>query len=78
MLELRLTSSKIGEREYDLMQVLGELSNLKRLFLVDDAYLGRKLSCKVSAFPQLHELELNDLQSLEEWVMEEGSMARLN
>ncbi|KAK8662502.1 hypothetical protein V6N13_092075 [Hibiscus sabdariffa] len=61
----------------DSMGVLEKLPCLRLLILQDDAYEGSKMICSANGFPQLHSLEMYNLEELEEWEIEEGAMPHL-
>ncbi|KAL8138741.1 hypothetical protein V2J09_004742 [Rumex salicifolius] len=61
----------------DPMEILGKLPNLKIVWLWN-AYLGRQMICRNGMFPKLEYLMLSCLLHLEDWVIEEGAMPRLN
>ncbi|KAG6667299.1 putative disease resistance protein At1g50180 [Carya illinoinensis] len=72
--QLKLKETQLEE---DPMLILEKLSNLKILHLAHQAYTGKKMICSVRGFPQLQSLILNELNGLEEWEVEEGSMPML-
>ncbi|XP_050233480.1 probable disease resistance RPP8-like protein 2 [Mercurialis annua] len=74
LMELTLSASGLGE---DPMQTLEKLPNLKILILLLGSYTGKKMLCKCGGFPKLEVFKLKKLVQLEEWNMEEGSMAWL-
>ncbi|GAB4837779.1 hypothetical protein Ancab_039631 [Ancistrocladus abbreviatus] len=61
----------------DPMAAAGRLGQLKALSLWFNVYIGAKMTCNVASFPQLEELNLECLNTLEEWRVEEGAMPRL-
>ncbi|KFK35945.1 hypothetical protein AALP_AA4G058700 [Arabis alpina] len=60
----------------DPFLVLEKLPNLKILQLFEGSFMGSTLSCSRDGFPQLHSLTLSQLENLEEWTVEDGSMMR--
>ncbi|CAF2095183.1 unnamed protein product [Brassica napus] len=60
--------------EDDPLQILEKLLHLKSVKLTDFSFVGRKMVCSKGGFPQLCKLEIWDLNELEEWIVEEGSM----
>ncbi|KAA8522954.1 hypothetical protein F0562_009377 [Nyssa sinensis] len=68
--------------EDDPMETLKKLPKLKILILGVDSYKGRRMVCSGGLadhnFIQLEELEIVGLVSLEELIVEEGGMPRLN
>ncbi|XP_039139866.1 disease resistance protein RPP8-like [Dioscorea cayenensis subsp. rotundata] len=61
----------------DPLVTLGKLDNLQVLVLYNDAFVGREMVCLEKGFPQLKRLEFGDLDSLEEWKIEDEAMPRL-
>ncbi|VVB07191.1 unnamed protein product [Arabis nemorensis] len=59
--------------EEDPLPILEKLLHLKSAELSYHAFVGRRMVCSKGGFPQLCELIL-ELDELEEWVVEEGSM----
>ncbi|KAA8546863.1 hypothetical protein F0562_003292 [Nyssa sinensis] len=59
------------------MVILGKLPNLRILRLLQDSYIGSKMVCSADGFPQLEILELNGLEELEDWRVEETAMPTL-
>ncbi|GAB4837754.1 hypothetical protein Ancab_039626 [Ancistrocladus abbreviatus] len=74
LVELSLFGSKTCN---DPMAAAGRLGQLKALSLWFNVYIGAKMTCNVASFPQLEELNLEFLNTLEEWRVEEGVMPRL-
>ncbi|KAK4421494.1 putative disease resistance protein [Sesamum alatum] len=64
--------------ENDPMEILERLPMLKKLRLLDQAFVGSKMVCHASGFPQLRYLLLAGLPHLEEWKVEEGAMPNLS
>ncbi|VVB07170.1 unnamed protein product [Arabis nemorensis] len=60
--------------EEDPLPILEKLLHLKSAELLKGAFVGRRMVCSKGGFPQLCELYIFDLNELEEWVVEEGSM----
>ncbi|VYS49439.1 unnamed protein product [Arabidopsis thaliana] len=74
-----LTSISLGYccLEKDPMPTLERLVHLKEITL-GDSFGGRIMVCAGSGFPQLHKLQLSELDGLEEWIVEDGSMPLLH
>ncbi|KAL0693654.1 hypothetical protein Bca4012_060834 [Brassica carinata] len=76
----RLTSLHLvrsGLKE-DPMPILEKLVHLKDVTLDGSgSFSGRRMVCLRGGFPQLQKLRLWELEELEEWIVEEGSMPRL-
>ncbi|GMP49087.1 hypothetical protein CsSME_00016192 [Camellia sinensis var. sinensis] len=67
--------SKIKE---DPMPELGEfLPRLNMLRLFADSFVGEKMNCLGGGFPKLRVLKLWMLETLKEWIVEEGAMPEL-
>jgi ribosomal protein L37E len=64
--------------EEDPMPTLERLVHLKELQLLFRSFSGRIMVCAGSGFPQLHKLKLSELDGLEEWIVEDGSMPQLH
>ncbi|KAL9860446.1 putative disease resistance protein RF45 [Arabidopsis thaliana] len=60
----------------DPIPTLERLVHLKELSL--SKLCGRIMVCTGGGFPQLHKLDLSELDGLEEWIVEDGSMPRLH
>ncbi|KAF8101775.1 hypothetical protein N665_0201s0094 [Sinapis alba] len=60
--------------EEDPLQILQKLLHLKSVELYESAFVGRKMVCSKGGFPQLCKLEIWNLDDLEEWIVEEGSI----
>nr|AGT37269.1 RPP7 [Arabidopsis thaliana]AGT37271.1 RPP7 [Arabidopsis thaliana] len=60
----------------DPIPTLERLVHLKELSLSE--LCGRIMVCTGGGFPQLHKLDLSELDGLEEWIVEDGSMPRLH
>ncbi|CAL5334376.1 unnamed protein product [Camellia sinensis] len=72
---LTLSMSKIKE---DPMPELGEfLPQLNMLRLFADSFVGKKMNCLGGGFPKLRVLKLWMLETLKEWIVEEGAMPEL-
>ena len=56
------------------MLTLGKLPNLRALKLINNAYIGRKITCSSGAFSRLEILRLNGLTDLKELIVEESAM----
>ncbi|PIN06449.1 Apoptotic ATPase [Handroanthus impetiginosus] len=67
-----------SEIEGDVMQVLGNFPMLKFLALGLNAFIGTKMICHDTAFPQLKHLSLLGLPNLEKWEVEKGAMPNLS
>ncbi|KAL0286128.1 UNVERIFIED_CONTAM: putative disease resistance protein [Sesamum calycinum] len=63
--------------EEDPMEVLEKLPMLRELTFWNHAYVGRKMVCSASGFPNLTSLMLSSLGNLEEWRVEERAMPNL-
>ena len=74
LLKLSLEDCEIQK---DPMFILEKLPNLRALRLLGLSYVGDKLTCSSSGFPQLQSLKLNSLFTLKELIIEEGAMPRL-
>nr|QHZ07990.1 RPP7a [Arabidopsis thaliana] len=61
----------------DPLPILERLVHLKELKF-HSSFSGRIMVCAGSGFPQLHKLNLSELDGLEEWIVEDGSMPRLH
>ncbi|XP_039118719.1 disease resistance protein RPP8-like [Dioscorea cayenensis subsp. rotundata] len=73
LVELRLLGSGL---EQDPMATLEKLPCLKYLKLFS-AYRGKQMICSATGFPQLLSLEIQHLNELEEWKIEEKAMSCL-
>ncbi|THG00960.1 hypothetical protein TEA_001363 [Camellia sinensis var. sinensis] len=72
---LTLSMSKIKE---DPMPELGQfLPQLNILRLFADSFVGEKMNCLGGGFPKLRVLKLWTLETLKEWIVEEGAMPEL-
>ncbi|XP_027165905.1 putative inactive disease susceptibility protein LOV1 [Coffea eugenioides] len=67
-----------SELDQDPMPTLGNLPNLRILVLEVEAYLGKKLHCSDTGFPELRSLKLSKLYNLEEWEVDEGALQKLS
>ncbi|KAK4406732.1 putative disease resistance protein [Sesamum angolense] len=74
MISLVLSESNIKK---DPMEILGQLPMLQNLWLWNDAYVGKRMVCRATGFPQLKLLAFDSLYNLEEWRVEEGAMPNL-
>ncbi|KAK4425250.1 putative disease resistance protein RXW24L [Sesamum alatum] len=72
---LSLENTKIEE---DPMKILEKLPMLRKLNLGTNAYMGRKMVCGATGFPQLIHLWLEGLPNLAEWRVEKGAMPKLS
>nr|ABW24151.1 LOV1 [Arabidopsis thaliana]ABW24164.1 LOV1 [Arabidopsis thaliana] len=63
--------------EEDPIPILERLLHLKSVILTFGAFVGRRMVCSKGGFPQLCFLKLEELEELEEWIVEEGSMPLL-
>ncbi|GAB4837003.1 hypothetical protein Ancab_039545 [Ancistrocladus abbreviatus] len=61
----------------DPMAAVGRLCQLKSLLLNSYAYIGAEMTCNAGSFPQLEELTIFNLDNLEEWRVEKGTMPQL-
>ena len=61
----------------DPMLTLGKLPNLRALKLIDNAYIGKEITCSSGAFPRLEFLGLNGLANLKELIVEESALPSL-
>ncbi|XP_058112039.1 probable disease resistance protein RF9 [Magnolia sinica] len=66
-----------SQLERDQIGTLEMLPNLRRLCLFSRSYVGKEMVCSVGGFPLLDYLTIYDLDELEEWRVEEGSMPNL-
>ncbi|KAL7264622.1 hypothetical protein ACSBR1_002560 [Camellia fascicularis] len=72
---LTLSMSKIKE---DPMSELGKcLPQLNILRLFADSFVGEKMNCLGGGFPKLRVLKLWMLETLNEWIVEEGALPEL-
>ncbi|WCJ41322.1 Disease resistance protein (CC-NBS-LRR class) family [Euphorbia peplus] len=74
LIELTLSASGL---EDDPMQTLDKLPELKILRLYSKAFSGTRMFCSSGGFPKLQMLKLWELENLEAWDMEEGSLPHL-
>ncbi|KAL0348072.1 UNVERIFIED_CONTAM: putative disease resistance protein RXW24L [Sesamum angustifolium] len=74
LISLVLSESNIKK---DPMEILGQLPMLQNLWLWNDAYVGKRMVCRATGFPQLKLLAFDSLYNLEEWRVEEGAMPNL-
>ncbi|KAL0313471.1 UNVERIFIED_CONTAM: putative disease resistance RPP8-like protein 2 [Sesamum radiatum] len=74
VVNLILSESNIKK---DPMEILGKLPVLQNLWLWNDAYVGKRMVCRATGFPQLRLLSFDCLYNLEEWRVEEGAMPNL-
>ncbi|XP_074359562.1 putative disease resistance protein At1g50180 [Apium graveolens] len=63
---------------HDPMPVLEKLPMLRILKLKIASFVGKKMKCSATGFPQLTHLELCQLDELEKWEVEEGSIPNLS
>ena len=75
LVKLELKDSMLDNE--DPMVTIGALAHLKFLKLLN-SYLGIVFICKMSSFPMLQELYLENLPSLNTWIIENGAMPCLN
>ena len=61
----------------DPMLTLGKLPNLRALKLINNAYIGRKITCSSEAFSRLEFLRLNGLPNLKKLIVEESALPSL-
>ncbi|KAK4478620.1 hypothetical protein RD792_014109 [Penstemon davidsonii] len=69
--KLTLRNSALKE---DPMTILEKLPNLHFLSLRKNAVIGNRVRCSAQGFARLRSIEFQGLMSLEEWIIEEGSM----
>ena len=74
---LKILTLSGSQLKKDPMPILGQLPHLEILRLRRDSYLGTRMTCLDSGFPELRKLKLWMLNNLEEWIMKNGSMPRL-
>ncbi|XP_051129264.1 probable disease resistance RPP8-like protein 2 [Andrographis paniculata] len=72
--KLTLRTNRLNE---DPMATLEKLSNLYSLILRKNVFEVKQIRCTPQGFPQLTNLELQGLTSLESWTIEEGAMPNL-
>ncbi|KAL3506329.1 hypothetical protein ACH5RR_031711 [Cinchona calisaya] len=75
LIELVLERTNISA---DPMETLEKLPNLQKLWLKEDAFVGREMTCRRMGFPQLKFLSLYGLGNLIEWKVEEEAMTKLS
>ncbi|KAL6005894.1 hypothetical protein ACLOJK_039939 [Asimina triloba] len=73
-LNLTKLTLRLSCLEQDPLPVLEKLENLQVLKLQDSAYLGKEMACSAGGFSQLKSLNLEYLNELEQWRVEQGSM----
>lgn len=73
--QLSLSWSRL---EQDPMSTLEKMPKLKILTLKMKAYVGKEMVCSTGGFPRLKFLELEQLQKLRKWKIEQGALAKLN
>ena len=61
----------------DPMLNLGKLPNLRSLKLINNAYIGRKITCSSGEFSRLEFLRLKELDNLKELIVEERALPSL-
>ncbi|KAH7674211.1 P-loop containing nucleoside triphosphate hydrolase protein [Dioscorea alata] len=74
---LIMLTLEFSELKEDPLVTLGKLDNLQVLVLGLNAFVGKEMVCLERGFPQLKQLEILFLMSLEEWKIEEEAMPRL-
>nr|XP_023884103.1 putative inactive disease susceptibility protein LOV1 [Quercus suber] len=74
---LKILTLSGSQLEKDPMPILGQLPHLEILRLLRDSYSGTRMTCLDSGFPELRKLKLWMLNNLEEWIVNNGSMPRL-
>ncbi|XP_039139875.1 LOW QUALITY PROTEIN: putative disease resistance protein At1g50180 [Dioscorea cayenensis subsp. rotundata] len=74
LIKLILSNSFLVE---DPLVTLGKLDNLQVLELYNDAFVGKEMVCLEKGFPQLKVLVFLNLESLEEWKIDDVAMPRL-
>ncbi|PIN01536.1 hypothetical protein CDL12_25957 [Handroanthus impetiginosus] len=68
-----------SELDDDPMNILGKLTDLRRLTLCNDAFIGREMTISTwSKFPELRILKLMNLQYLQKVTFKEGTMPKLS
>ncbi|KAF8410910.1 hypothetical protein HHK36_003447 [Tetracentron sinense] len=70
-------SLEMSQLVQDPCVTLERLPNLRILRLLSNSYRGNEMVCSAGGFPKLHGLELEDLDKLEDWRVEEGAMPSL-
>ncbi|KAL5567302.1 hypothetical protein UlMin_030466 [Ulmus minor] len=74
LVKVTLISTRLVD---DPMPIFGKLSKLRILTLGNRSYFGKKMVCCKDSFPQLESLSIQDLENLEEWSVEEGTLSKL-
>ena len=74
---LKILTLSASQLKPDPMPILGQLLHLEILRLLRDSYSGTLMTCLDSGFPKLRKLKLWMLNYLEKWIVENGSMPRL-
>ncbi|WOG86185.1 hypothetical protein DCAR_0205386 [Daucus carota subsp. sativus] len=62
----------------DPMSVLEKIPTLRYLYLGLQSYMGKEMVCSAMGFPKLSQLGLSNLDELEKWRVEKGSMPILS
>ena len=70
-------SLEMSQLVHDPLKTLERLPKLRMLKLLSNSFSGRKMVCSSGGFPRLHILELQNLDNLEEWGVEEGALPSL-
>ncbi|XP_043687969.1 disease resistance protein PIK6-NP-like [Telopea speciosissima] len=76
LIELELSNTKL-EQNGDSMKTLAKLENLQFLQLRKSSFLGNHMVFPKDGFPKLLSLDIGLLSDLEEWTVENGSLANL-
>ncbi|KAG2302517.1 hypothetical protein Bca52824_031168 [Brassica carinata] len=63
--------------EEDPMPIMGKLLHLKKVWLGERSFSGKRMVCSRGGFPQLQILQFIGLDEWDEWIVEEGSMPLL-
>ncbi|KAI3469839.1 hypothetical protein Pfo_026502 [Paulownia fortunei] len=66
-----------AELEEDPMPRFGQIPKLRSLILCNDAYIGKKMDCLHTGFPELRSLKIKNLRCIETWAVQEGAMPKL-
>ncbi|WCJ41323.1 NB-ARC domain-containing disease resistance protein [Euphorbia peplus] len=74
LIELTLSASRLAN---DPMQTLDKLQKLRILRLFSRSFTGKKMLCGCGGFPKLEILKVRELEVLESWDVEEGSLPSL-
>ncbi|KAK1316774.1 Disease resistance protein RPP8 [Acorus calamus] len=72
--KLYLSQSKLTKSSFS---VLEQLLKLRFLTISDQSYAEKELVCRAGGFLQLESLEIDKIDEIERWVVEEGAMPML-